>query len=412
MITLEVCMDIFALHRQGLSVRSIARKLGRHRNTVTRYLERGELPAYTKGQRQGSILDPYKQLIEDLLDEEAYQATWLFDRIRPLGYPGGYDPVRHYVQGMKAEKRRLAYIRFETAPGRQAQMDWGEFQVETAQGGPQRFFLFVVLLGYSRAMYAELVPRCPLETFLDAHIRAFQDLGGVPQEMLYDNMKHVVMTRRGGQVTLKTEWLYFAHHYGGTPEVCPPYSPWVKGKVERPMPSIRERFWRGYAFDSGARANRDLLTGLHEPANQRIHGTHRQPVPQRWQEEQAQLGTRPQVEYATSIKVVRKVYKDCQVSYNGNRYVVPHHVVGKNILLKMKAGTIRVYDDQELLVTYQESQKKGSTIGQPGLYEKLVAGSCPTSPEVSAEPGERQSHARVEDRQPLSAGGLSAAGGL
>jgi hypothetical protein len=66
------------------------------------------------------------------------------------------------------------------------------------------------------------------------------------------------------------------------------------------------------------------------------------------------------------------VYKDCQVSYNGNRYVVPHHVVGKNILLKIKAGTIRVYDDQELLVTYQESQKKGSTIGQPGLYEKLL----------------------------------------
>jgi hypothetical protein len=81
---------------------------------------------------------------------------------------------------------------------------------------------------------------------------------------------------------------------------------------------------------------------------------------------------RPEVEYDTSLKVVRKVYKDCQISYNGNRYVVPHHVVGKKVLLKIKAGTIRVYDDQDLLVTYQESQAPGSTIGQPGLYEKLL----------------------------------------
>ena len=78
------------------------------------------------------------------------------------------------------------------------------------------------------------------------------------------------------------------------------------------------------------------------------------------------------MEYDTSIKVVRKVYRDCQVSYNGNRYVVPHHVVGKKILLKIKDGTIRFYDDQELLATYQEPQEKGQSIGHPGLYERLL----------------------------------------
>lgn len=365
-------MDIFALHRQGHSVRSIAKKLGLHRNTVTKYLERGELPSYTKGNRQGSILDPYKQVIDDLLAEDAYQATWLFERIRQLGYPGGYDTVRHYVQGIKEQKSRLAYIRFETEPGRQAQMDWGEFQVQERNGQTHRVYLFVLLLGFSRAMYAEFVLRCTLEAFLDTHIRAFHYLGGVPQEILYDNMKNVVMSRSGGQVTLNAEVVHFAHHYGFHPEVCSPYSPWVKGKVERPIHYIRERFWRGYPFESLARANRDLLSWLNETANRRIHGTHRQPVQQRWQQEQAHLGPRPQVEYDTSLKVVRKVYKDCQISYNGNRYVVPYHVVGKKILLKIKAGTIRFYDDQELLVTYQESQDTGSTIGQPGLYEKLL----------------------------------------
>lgn len=372
MIAQEVCMDIFALHWQGHSIRSIAKKLGLHRKTVKKYLERGELPKYTTEKRQGSLLDPYKQVIQDLLAEDAYQATWLFDRIRQLGYPGGYDTVRRYVQGVKQHQTRLAYIRFETEPGRQAQMDWGEFQVQERTGQIRQFYLFVLLLGFSRAMYAELVPHCTLEAFMDAHIRAFQYLGGVPQEILYDNMKHVVISRSGGQVSLNTEFVHFAHHYQFHPELCPPYSPWVKGKVERPIHYLRERFWRGYAFDSLGRANRDLVTWLNETANTRIHGTHRQPVQQRWQQEQAHLGTRPEVEYDTSLKVVRKVYKDCQVSYNGNRYVVPYHVVGKKILLKIKAGTIRFYDDQDLLVTYQEAQDTGRTIGQPGLYEKLL----------------------------------------
>jgi hypothetical protein len=221
-------------------------------------------------------------------------------------------------------------------------------------------------------MYAELVSRCTLEAFLDGHIRGFQYLGGVPAEILYDNMKNVVIKRSGGRVEFNGEFLHFAHHYRFTPVACPPYSPWVKGKVERPMHYIRERFWRGYRFESLGRANRDLLSWLNTTANERLHDTHRQAVRVRWQQEMPALGARPGVEYDTSVKVVRKVYRDCQVSYNGNRYVVPHQVVGKKILLKIKAGTIRFYDDQDLLATYQEPQEKGATIGQPGLYERLL----------------------------------------
>jgi hypothetical protein len=235
-----------------------------------------------------------------------------------------------------------------------------------------RVYLFVLVLGFSRAMYAELFSRCGLESFLDGHIRSFQYLGGIPAEILYDNMKNVVIRRSAGRVEFNVEFLHFAHHYRFQPVACPPYSPWVKGKVERPMHYIRERFWRGYRFDTLERANRDLLSWLNETANERLHGTHRRPVRVRWQEELAHLGARPGVEYDTSLKVVRKVYADCQVSYNNNRYVVPHHVVGKKILLKIKAGVIRCYDDDELLATYQESQDKGRTLGQPGLYERLL----------------------------------------
>jgi transposase len=339
---------------------------------VKKYLEQEELPADKKGKRHGSILLPYEQVIRDLLSEDDYQATWIFERIKSLGYPGGYDTVRHYVRNIKEQQSRLAYIRFETEPGRQAQMDWSEFQIMEPAGGTSRLYLFVLLLGFSRAMYAELFSHCTLESFLDGHIRSFRYLGGVPGEILYDNMKNVVTTRSVGGVEFNVEFLHVAHHYRFKPVACPPYSPWVKGKVERPMHYIRERFWRGYRFDTLERANRDLLNWLNESANERLHSSYRQPVRVRWQEELGHLGSLPEMEYDTSVKVVRKVYPDCQISYNANRYVVPHHVVGKKLLLKIKAGVIRCYYDDEWLATYQEPEEKGQTLGQPGLYERLL----------------------------------------
>jgi hypothetical protein len=184
-------------------------------------------------------------------------------------------------------------------------------------------------------------------------------------------MKHVVLGRQNGTVVFNGEFLHFAHHYGFQPKPCPPYSPWVKGKVERPIDYIRERFWRGYAYESIPRANQDVGAWLHETANQRIHGTHGQPVIQRWQQEISRLGELPPVDYDTSIKVFRKVYKDCQLSYNGNRYVVPYHVVGKTVMLKIKGTLIRTYYDQELLSSYREPQGKHNRIGDPKFYEQL-----------------------------------------
>ena len=93
MISMEGCMDIIALHRQGLSMRAIARKLGVHRDTVKKYIEGGAMPKYGKSARRHSILDPYRQLIDDYLAEDDYQATWLYDRLQRLGYQGSYKTV-------------------------------------------------------------------------------------------------------------------------------------------------------------------------------------------------------------------------------------------------------------------------------------------------------------------------------
>jgi transposase len=119
-------------------------------------------------------------------------------------------------------------------------------------------------------------------------------------------MRHVVTVTRAGR-HFNPEIVDFSTHYGFSPQACPPYSPWVKGKAERPIDYIRERFWRGYRFESIQQANRDLQVWLDTVANQREHGTHKQPVNQRWQDEKSFLGPLPAADYDTSIKVFRKV---------------------------------------------------------------------------------------------------------
>ena len=174
-----------------------------------------------------------------------------------------------------------------------------------------------------------------------------------------------------GRPAFNIEFLHFAHHYGFQPKVAPPYSPWVKGKVERPMDYIRERFWRGYSFSSIQKANEDIMVWLNETANRRIHGTHHEAVNLRWEKEIPFLRKLPPVDYDTSLKVFRKVYKDCQLSYNGNRYGVPYHVVGKKVMIKIKGDLIRIYHDQELLATYREPETKNNMISDPRIYEQL-----------------------------------------
>lgn len=371
MITEEVFMDILSLHRQGLSMRTIAKKLGIHRNTVKNHIESGSFPQYRKNKRQESILDPYRQVIDDLLAEDSYQATWILDRIQKMGYSGSYETVRDYVRGVKQRRCRLAFARFETEPGLQAQVDWGDFQVQNQNGSTSTKYLFLIVLGYSRAMYVEFVEQCTLETFMDCHIRGFHYLQGVPAEILYDNMKQVVIGRSNGRPVFNNEFLHFAHHYSFTPKTCPPYSPWVKGKVERPIDYVRQRFWRGYVYTTMEKLNRDVQCWLDETANVRRHGTHRQLIVERWERERPLLSPLPPKDYDTSIKVFRKVYKDCQLSYNGNRYLVPYQMVGRKVMLKIKHHQIRIYDDNILLASYQEAGGKHELVGNRLFYEQL-----------------------------------------
>ena len=159
MISEEVYMDIIAMKRFGYSKRKIARIKSIHRNTVTKHLESNSFPQYKREKRKESILQPYHQIIKDYLDQDNYQAAWIFDRLKKMGYKGSYDTVKIYVREIKEKNTRLAYVRFETEPGLQAQVDWGDFQIQEPDGKKTTIYAFAILLGYSRTLYLEFVNR-------------------------------------------------------------------------------------------------------------------------------------------------------------------------------------------------------------------------------------------------------------
>jgi transposase len=374
MVSRENKVDINFLHRQGHSYREIARKTGRDRRTVKRYADNPELIGAGRAKvKRPSILDRFKPMVEGWLKEDPdYRASWILDQLRKLGYTGGYTIVKDLVQEIKQENSRIAYIRFETEPGRQAQVDFGDFKVVEADGSEKTLYMFSMVLGFSRAPYCEFLDRCDMTSFLDAHQRGFAYFGGNPAEILYDRMRNVFIRKVAGKSEFTQGLMTLANHYGFEPKVAPAYSPWVKGKVERPMDFIREGFWRGYHFTDIEMANRDILAFVEEKSH-RIHGTTGERVIDRFTSEKAFLLALPPSVCDVSMRLYRKVAKDCTISVDGSSYQVPHKLVGKRIVVRLKASVLRIFDGDELVAMHTESKTKGKLVELAGLRDAILA---------------------------------------
>ncbi len=365
-------MDILDLHRSGLTQRAIARKLGISRNTVKKYINPPESCLQAPKPRQrNSVLDPYHNTIKAWLDEdEYYTATWIYDRLVNQGYTGSYETVKRKVGNLKKHKQKIAYMRFETDPGHQAQVDFGEFHVELPDGHIKKLYLFSMILGYSRKIYTELIERCDMPSFLDCHIHAFEYFAGVPNQILYDRMKNVYIAKLAGKDKFNSTLIGFAFHYGFVPKVAPAYAAWVKGKVERPYTFIREGFWRGYGYVNTVRANRDLWSWIIKK-DERIHGTTNEKISTRFNREQPHLNPLPHQPFDTSYRIYRKVYKDCTVNFEGNRYVLPHRLVGEQVILRLKNGRMRIFENNHLIVGYDVPSTKGNLVQDKRFYAAL-----------------------------------------
>ena len=281
MLVAEEAVEIRVLRRQGQSIREIARMLGVSRNTVRRCLRSEGLPRYDREARP-SKLDPFKQYLDERVKAAApdwIPATVLLRELKALGYPGGYSILKEYLATLRPVAEPEPVIRFETDPGRQMQADFA-----TIRRGRDRLSVFIATLGWSRATYVEFVTDERLETVLGCHERAFYFFGGVPREVLYDNMRTVVTDRDQygpGLHRYNRTFLDFAHHYGFLPRLCRPYRAKTKGKVERFIGYLRGSFYVPLASQfraDGLKVDRDTAnarvgTWLREIANARMHGT-------------------------------------------------------------------------------------------------------------------------------------------
>lgn len=384
MRTQESQLDIALYKRQGMSYREIARRAGCTPRTARKYAEHPELIGKRReSSPRPSLVDPHRDRIAAWLDEDPYlRASRVYERLVKLGFRGGYEIVKRAVRPVRRAKQARAYLRFETEPGAQAQVDLGEFQVIVADGTVRKLYLFALILGYSRMLYAELMERCDMVSFLAAHQRALQALGGATQEILYDRMRNVFVRRlceeattdRGSGVQFTQSLVELSVHYGFAPRVAPAYSPWVKGKIERPMAFIREGFWRGYEFRNVETANRDLAEWL-ACKSERVHGTTHERVDERYAWEAPHLQPLPSQPCDVSMRLYREVRKDCTIAVLGNRYVVPHTLVGRQVLVRVGEDLkhLRIYADDRLVVAYAIPEEKGRLVQDPRFYAALRA---------------------------------------
>ena len=206
-------------------------------------------------------------------------ATVLYREIKKQGYLGSLSLLTAYLRTLKPVIKEMPIVRYETEPGLQMQVDFANFIYEGV-----KFYAFVAVLGYSRSLYVEFVLNQKLSTLLDCHKNAFHYFGGIPLQVLYDNMKTVIVQRNAygqGLHRLQAGFLDFAKHYGFLPKVCQPYRPQTKGKVERAIGYLRSSFYLAWAtknqkkqqdFELGT-LNQAVSTWLEEVANCREHQT-------------------------------------------------------------------------------------------------------------------------------------------
>lgn len=366
----DIWMDIRADRQKGLNYTQIGRKYGIDPRTAKKYSHAEKKPEY-KSRAKESILDPYKETIDSLLTEEPYSAVRLQEIITEQGYTGKYTVVKDYVRTKKKELNRQATVRFETMPGLQGQVDWAHFEKYKVyeEGKYKKLYCFLMILGYSRTRYIEFVTDMTTETLLRCHINAFRYFGGYPQEILYDNMKQVVVKRllKQSESTLNSQFEDFAGFYGYKPVLCRPYRGQTKGKIERTVSYVRSNLMVGIRYDSLQDLNNQAHAWCNK-ANSKVHSTTNKVPLSELEKENLNPLTR---EYIMDSIEFRKTGKDCLISYSGSKYSVPSKYALKEVAVRKIGNILAIYYQTELIAQHRLSYTKKSCNVNPEHYRGI-----------------------------------------
>jgi len=364
-------MEIRNDRLKGMSYKEIGRKHHVDPRTAKKYAESSTRPEYVLSEPKPSKLDPYKEMIAVWLEEAPYSAERILEKIREQGFTGGHSIVREYVRGRKEQFDEKATVRFETMPGLQGQMDWAHFDnyAVMENGKTKKLYCFLMVLGYSRMRYIEFVTDMSTNTMIQCHTNAFRYFGGYPEEMLYDNMKQVVIKRLFKQEdsTMNRQFEDFAGFYGFKPVLCRPYRGQTKGKVERTVAYVRDNFMVGIKYDSLDDLNGQAYAWCNK-VNAKVHATTNEVPFERLKRE----GLNPvKREYIIDKINLRRVQKDCLISYGGNQYSVPSQYVGKDVAVIGLDHMLAAYYEGKQIALHRLSTHKKEMVINAGHYRRL-----------------------------------------
>ncbi len=405
--------DINQLKREGLSILAISNLTGYDRKTIRKYLLEPEArPAYGPRPAPVSKLAPFEPFLRERLKAGVWNGRVLLRELRSRSYTGGYTILTDWLRPQREAAHVIAVRRFETAAGKQAQVDWGHLGSLSKDSGKHALWGFTMTLGYSRRMMAEAATDQKLGTLLRMHEAAFQELGGVPEEILYDRMKTVWMgADERGEIIWNALFLDFARYWGFRPRLCRPYRAQTKGKIESGVKYVRRNFLCGLlGREPGNLAdfNAELRRWVSEVANQRVHGTTHEQVLMRWEEDRVKLqpvNGRPACPNRDDEQ--RKVARDAYVSWQGSRYSVPWQYAGKEVWVREQGGDVEVRYGAERIALHAQAAGRHQIVTQSEHHQGIPLGNARTGKTLI----HIQQGAPVVEQRPLEAYESLAGGG-
>lgn len=374
MLNLGEWKMIRELKQSGMSVSAIAKQLKLDRKTVRKAIYSNSAPKYKRTSSK-SILDDFKSYIDERLEKFNLTSQRIHEELMDQGFQGSYGIVNKYVQSKKSDYKTKATLRFETIPGEQAQVDWGYFGdfYDLDQKKIIRLCCFVMILGYSRMRFIHFFESDDSHHFLLGHNLAFKYFGGYTREILYDNLKSVVIKRAFKQKDseFNKEFLEFSGFYGFKTTLAQPYRPQTKGKVESTVKFVRDNFFNGTEFRTLEEINIKANQWLTKVNNQVHHTTHEKPTERHTKEGLIEITGHM---YDLSKTYYRKVQPDCHFSFRANFYSCPMRYAGKEIVVKEINNNVFVYYRDERIAIHQlENRFKGGYITAPSHYLEIKA---------------------------------------
>jgi transposase len=341
MIDRQTVFEIHRLHHLGFMERKIAWTLRISRPTVKRYLKNPQ-PLKMKTSRS-SKLDAYRDRIKELLEKDPQvKAPVVLQRLQQQGFDGKITIVRDCLRRLRGQQtRRTPFIRFESRPGQQMQIDWGHFGSLVYAESMRKLYALAVIESYSRAAYVEFTHSQNQACLHQALLNAFSYLGGSTEEVVVDNMLSAVVERQGPLIRFNDAFLDFLRIFHITPIACNVASPHEKGKIENFIKYLHQNFWPLRTVSDLCDVNRQVRNWLDTVANVRIHQT----TGKRPLDRLTQVRLRPLPDLLPDCRQSEqlKVYNDFAIRFDANVYTTPPWTIGKKITLKADQRTVTIY---------------------------------------------------------------------